>query len=107
MHNCTSLVACRCSADEKKCGDNEFMCVKAFQCIAYHKKHDGYRDCLDGSDEAGHGQFQLFMPGSRNKCKRNCRNKRLAHFEGVGRITGHRQNSLQCADLGRTFTHMN
>jgi len=32
-----------------------FRCFKVPQCVDWSKRHDGYRDCYDGTDEAGQG----------------------------------------------------
>jgi len=46
------LIDC-CS--EKGCWENEFQCLKIFQCISINMMSDGQVDCLDGTDETGEG----------------------------------------------------
>ena len=43
------------------CWENEFRCLKIFQCIPILFVYDGHSDCIDGTDETGEGNYvQLF-----------------------------------------------
>ena len=42
---------------EKHCGENEFRCLKVFQCIDNNMLYDGHSDCIDGTDETGQGSY--------------------------------------------------
>lgn len=48
------LVGC-CA--EQACSENEFKCLKVFQCIPIETMFDGKVDCLDGTDESGEGDY--------------------------------------------------
>jgi len=66
--HCSSTEALLHCCTGRSCAEGEYRCLKVFQCIPLEFKSDGKKDCMDGSDETGHGESLLISQLLNTSC---------------------------------------